>query len=190
MKRLVSQFAWLLGCVLVILTTGPSCRDQNVSGASPPPSIQSPTKTTGVGSPPQTHVDRTAPPAREPGPARPETAQMLEKTRKEVGQWLASFRESGLAPREISSLADIRGYRLYRRRYFRQAQVWFDAAVNADSTFEVPLYNAARAAGLNGDRRRARELLRKLAALNTPLAKRRMAFAVTDPDLGWLRPLH
>lgn len=134
-------------------------------------------------------VDGTAPPPREPGPARPESAQAIERTRKEVDQWTRSFRQSGLGSREISSLADIRGYRLYRRRNFRRAQLWFDAAVAADPSFEVPLYNAARVAALNGDRGRAVKLLAKLAALNTPLAKRRLQLAAKDPDLQGFRPL-
>lgn len=80
-------------------------------------------------------------------------------------------------------MADIRGYRLFKRRYFRQARIWFEAAVRSDPTFEPALFNAARAAAAAGDLAAARRHLRRLQRLNTPLARSRLRLAPSDRDL-------
>jgi tetratricopeptide (TPR) repeat protein len=86
--------------------------------------------------------------------------------------------------REAASVADIRGFRLYRRRYYGQALEWFAAAVAADPSFELALYNAARAAALGGRPELARGYLSRLRALATPLARTLASRAAADPDLA------
>ena len=93
----------------------------------------------------------------------------------------------GVARREAASVADMRGYRLYRRRLFGQARAWFRAAVSIDSSFEPGLYNGARCATLLGDLSEARSLLHRLHRLATPLARARIALSLTDADLAPLR---
>lgn len=124
------------------------------------------------------------PPPREPGPPRPETDAQVEAARREARSLVSSLRAGGVAPREVTSTADIRGYRLFRRRYFRQALAWLEAAVRSDPSFEPALYNAARAAGAAGDTDAARGYLRRLADLQTPLARDRLRVAREDPDLA------
>jgi tetratricopeptide (TPR) repeat protein len=125
-------------------------------------------------------------PPREPGPPRAESDEQVERARREAEALVVSLRAGGVAPREVTSTADIRGFRLFRRRYFRQARVWFEAAVRSDPTFEPALYNAARAAAAAGDLRAAREHLRRLAALKTPLARGKLRQARDDSDLAEL----
>ena len=124
------------------------------------------------------------PPPREPGPPRPETDGQVEAARREARSLVSSLRAGGVAPREVTSTADIRGYRLFRRRYFRQALAWLEAAVRSDPTFEPALYTAARAAAAAGEPDAARGYLRGLAALKTPLARDRLRMARQDPDLA------
>jgi Flp pilus assembly protein TadD len=91
--------------------------------------------------------------------------------------------------REVASVADMRGYRLYRRRVFGQARSWFLIAVEVDPSFELSLYNAARCSALLGEVRSARALLDRLRKLDTPLARARLEAAPSDPDLrGLLGP--
>lgn len=108
----------------------------------------------------------------------------MEAARREARSLVNTLRAGGVAPREVTSTADIRGYRLYRRRYFRQALAWLEAAVRTDPTFEPALFNAARAAAAAGELEAARGYLRRLAALETPLARDRLRMARQDADLG------
>jgi Tfp pilus assembly protein PilF len=84
-------------------------------------------------------------------------------------------------------MADIRGYRFYRQRYFRQAQAWFEVAVRSDPTFEPSLRNAARVAALLGEPQRAQNLLHRLGRLNTPLSRSLLRIVSQDPDFASLR---
>jgi Flp pilus assembly protein TadD len=106
-------------------------------------------------------------------------AAASEEARKLV-QALVS---GGVSVREAASVADMRGYRLYRRRAFGQARAWFRAAVSVDPDFELSLYNGARCAALLGDLGEARALLGRLRRLGTPVARARLELARTDPDL-------
>lgn len=85
-------------------------------------------------------------------------------------------------------MADIRGYRLYRRRYFHQAHVWFEAAIRVDPSYELSLFNAARTAALLGRTTRAQAHLESLRRLDTPLAKDRLRRVARDRDFAALRP--
>ena len=128
-----------------------------------------------------------APPPREPGPPRPESAAQIEAAVKEARGLAQSLVEGGVPRREVASVADVRGYRLYRRRAFGQARAWFRAAVEVDPRFELSLYNGARCSALLGDLSGARALLDRLRALDTPLARARLELSRTDPDLQALR---
>jgi hypothetical protein len=127
-----------------------------------------------------------APLPREPGPAHPETAAEIAAARRRARAFVATLKGS-LNPREITALADIRGYGFYRRRFFGRAHEWFLAAVATDPRFELSLYNAARTAALLGRRSEARRLLERLRVLDTPLARMRLKLATRDPDLSRLR---
>jgi len=126
------------------------------------------------------------PPKREPGPARMEARARVKKAGDEASSLTATLRESGVDAREVASIADMRGYRLYRKRYFRQAQSWFEAAVKVDPSFEPALLNAARCAMLLKDQAKAARMLSTLGRLNTPLARSRLALARMDPDFAAL----
>lgn len=127
------------------------------------------------------------PPPREPGPPREETERQVEQARKEAAGLMQSLSASGIDAREKASVADMRGYRLYRKRNLKQAQVWFERAVEVDPTFEPSLLNAARCAVLLGQPDQARAHLQTLKKLDTPLARSRLALTTTDPDF---QPLH
>jgi len=140
----------------------------------------------GSGEDPADRPSSLLPPAREPGPARAESEEQVARAGKEATAMVAALRQGGITGREVTSMADIRGYRLFKRRYFRQARAWFEAAVKSDPTFEPALYNAARSAAAMGDRARAAEHLRRLSRLETPLARSRLQMAARDPDLASL----
>lgn len=126
------------------------------------------------------------PPRREPGPARMEARVRVKTIGEEARSLTAALRESGVDAREVASVADMRGYRLYRKRYFHQALVWFEAAVKVDPAFEPALFNAARCAMLLNEQSKAARLLAALGRLNTPLARSRLAMAREDPDFAAL----
>ena len=126
------------------------------------------------------------PPPREPGPARKEPPAKMEAATKEASGLTRALKASGVDAREVAAVADMRGYRLYRKRYFRQAQIWFEAAATADPSFEPALFNAARCAILLEHPARARALVSTLMRLNTPLAKSRLSLAKEDPDFAAL----
>jgi tetratricopeptide (TPR) repeat protein len=90
----------------------------------------------------------------------------------------------GIAPREVSSIADIRGFRLYRQGRYAQALAWFAAGARIDDSYEPCLFNAARAAAMSGDPAGARRYLAQLRRLDTPMARRHLARARTDPALA------
>lgn len=127
------------------------------------------------------------PPPREPGPPREEKPGGVAAARREAESLVSALLEGGISRREVTAMADIRGYRLYRKRYFRRARAWFEIAVRTDPSFELSRYNAARAAALTGDLAGARRHLRALRALGTPLSRHRMELAKVDPDLAALR---
>lgn len=124
------------------------------------------------------------PPPREPGPAREEPPARVEAAAKEARGLTRALKAGGVDAREVAAVADMRGYRLYRKRYFRQAQVWFEAAATADPSFEPALLNAARCAILLERPDRARAFVSTLQRLNTPLAKSRLSLAKEDPDFA------
>jgi len=128
-----------------------------------------------------------APAPRDPGPRRPESPEQLAKAQVAASTFTRTLRASGLDRREVTALADIRGYRLYKRRFFGRAHAWFLAAVAMDGRYELSLYNAARTAALLGRLDQARGLLARLAKLGTPLSRMRLALARKDPDLAVLR---
>jgi len=127
------------------------------------------------------------PPPHAPGPPARETAAQLAAAEAEAQSLLTSLAGSGLSSREVAAIADIRGFRLYHQRHFREAQVWFEAAVRLDPRYEPSRYNAARAAAQVGDLELARYHLEQLKALGTPLSRRQRRYASTDPDLEALR---
>ena len=122
----------------------------------------------------------------DPGPPRAETAQRVAAARAEAARLTKALRAGGVAAREVTSVADIRGFRLFKRRSYRQAQVWFEAAVGVDPTFEPSLYNAALTAAVLGDPARARRHLAALRRLGTPLSRRRLSRATRNGHLGRL----
>ncbi len=107
----------------------------------------------------------------------------MAATQAEAQRLTRALLAGGVAAREVTSVADIRGYRLFRRRYHRQAQVWFETAVGVDPTFEPALYNAALTAALLADRPRALRHLERLRRLGTPLGRRRLTRAARSPHL-------
>lgn len=127
---------------------------------------------------------RLDPPPREEGPPRVESREQLERTRREAAELVASLRAGGVPAREVASVADIRGYRLFRRRSYGQALAWFDAALSAEPGHELALLNAARAARLLGDDERARRHLLALEQLGTSLARALLRRAARDRDLA------
>ncbi len=128
-----------------------------------------------------------APTPREPGPPKIELESQIIKTRSEVTQWLAALEQNNFPAREIASMADIRGYRLYRKRFFKQAHIWFEAAAKVDPSYELALFNAARTAVLLGDVLAARKHLFRLKKLDTPLSRSRLKLIDSDPDFAKLR---
>lgn len=127
------------------------------------------------------------PTPREPGPAREETRSRVARAREEAEQLARTLLDSGVDRREVASMLDIRGYRLFRRRYFRSALAWFERAARADATFEPGLFHGARAACLAGDLERARQLLLALQHRDTPMSRARLRLAATHPDFAALR---
>jgi hypothetical protein len=123
-------------------------------------------------------------PPREEGPPRAETGELLTGAATEAERLADALLGGGIPPREAASVADMRGYRLYRRRLFGQALAWFSRAVKTDPSFEPSLYNAARCAALLGEVQKARAYLQQLRGLRTPLAHARLQRAPTDPDLA------
>lgn len=99
--------------------------------------------------------------------------------------------ESGISPREAASVADMRGFRLYRRRRYAQALAWFEQAIRTDGSFELSRFNAARCAMLLDRPEVARGHLRALAALSTPMARSGLAMArrLTDFAALWASDL-
>lgn len=120
---------------------------------------------------------------RELGPRRPERPEEIAAERRRARVFTKTLGRS-LNRREVTALADIRGYRLYKHRYFGRAHEWFLAAVDTDPRFELSLYNAARTAALLGHVAEAQAFLTRLQKLATPLARQRLILARTDPDLA------
>lgn len=118
--------------------------------------------------------------------ARPEPEARLRRAAEEARQLTSALLKGGVARREVTSIADIRGYRLYRRGRYREARVWFEAGVRIDPTFEPCLYNAARLSALVGDLSAARERLQQLRRRGTPLSARYLAQAAGDADFSAL----
>jgi len=160
--------------VLLLLTTGCDC--------PAPPEVQPVDPSTGED--PSNRPNSLLPPPREPGPPRPETPAQVARARKEATALVQAMAQGGITGREVTSMADIRGYRLFRRREFRQALAWFEVAVHSDATFEPAMFNAARAAAALGQVQTAHRYLQLLRGLGTPLARTRLALARTDPDLA------
>lgn len=124
---------------------------------------------------------------RQPGPPRKESESEENKAKIKARKFVEDLRRGKINRREITALADIRGYRLYRMRYFKRAHQWFEAAIENDPSFELSLYNGARTAALTGRLKRARQLLSMLKILDTPLSKMRLELAKTDEDLSALK---
>lgn len=124
---------------------------------------------------------------REFGPPRPESVEQLEQAQKEARRWTGDLLKGGLARREVASMADIRGYRLFRRRSFGRALRWFTTAARVDPTYEPSRFNAARAAALLGDVTAAQEHLARLRGLKTPLSLRQLDAAARHKDFAVLR---
>ncbi|PIE17044.1 MAG: hypothetical protein CSA65_09825 [Proteobacteria bacterium] len=135
---------------------------------------------------PRRNLVALAPLPREPGPPRPETVAEIAAARQRARGFVATLKGS-LNRREVTALADIRGYGFYRQRQFGQAHEWFLAAVATDPSFELSLYNAARTAALLGRFEEAKRLIERLRALDTPLARMRLKLGSRDPDLAVLR---
>ena len=81
---------------------------------------------------------------------------------------------ANVATREVTSVLDIHGYRLYRRRYYGMAYAWFAQAAQIDPRFELSLFNAARTAALLGNLDHVHKHVTGLRALRTPLARSRL----------------
>lgn len=136
---------------------------------------------------------RLDPPPREEGPPRPESPEQLAAAAREARALVQSLRAGGVPGREAASVADIRGYRLYRRRFYGQALAWFEAALAAEPAHELALLNAARAAHLLGQDDLARRHLTSLSRIGTELARSRLRRAAEDSDLRGLttgKPTH
>ena len=145
--------------------------------------------TTADARPRQRAVSTLKLPRREPGPPRAETAAEVQRERDEAARLVTALRQGGVSTRQVASMADIRGYRHYRVRRYRRAQVWFETAVRVDASYELGLYNASRVAVLLKELPLAARRLRKLHELETPLGQRALGLAATDPDLAALREL-
>jgi hypothetical protein len=128
-----------------------------------------------------------SPPPREEGPPRSESPAQVATAQLEANRLVLALSKGGVPSREVASVADMRGYRLYRGRLFAQARAWFLAATRVDPSFELSLYNAARCDALLGDGTQARAYLARLRRLDTPLARSRLRLAERDPDLAILR---
>jgi hypothetical protein len=103
---------------------------------------------------------------------------------RESKELAAALLAGGIPSREVASVADMRGFRLFRTRYFRRARVWFERSVVTDPAYEPALYNAARCAAALSDAAAAREQLARLGALGTPLSTLKLSQARSDPDLA------
>jgi len=121
---------------------------------------------------------------REEGPPREEAAGEVRAARTEAAQLTRSLLAGGISRREVASIADMRGYRHFKRRRFAQARAWFLQALAADTTFELSAYNAARCAALLGNLAEARALLGRLRTRDTLLARSLLRRAAQDPDLA------
>lgn len=123
-------------------------------------------------------------PAREEGPPRPEEQRAVQAAGAEAEALARSLLAGGISPREVASIADMRGYRHYRKRRYAQAYAWFIMATKTDGTFELSLFNAARSAALLGRGPEALALLHRLRALKTPLGRSLARRADRDPDFA------
>jgi hypothetical protein len=123
------------------------------------------------------------PQPREPGPPRDESDADLKRTEREVSGFIGKLLKSDFSRRELTAMADIRGYRHYRNRRFKQAYIWFFHASFVDPKFELSHYNAARCAALIGRCDWVFEHLARLRSLGTPLSRARLALANCDPEL-------
>lgn len=175
----------IIGVIATSLTLGGGC-DCRCGAGQPAKGSDFPRPSGDARITPRKDAFALAPLPREPGPPRLETKQEIAAARRRARAFVAKLKGS-LNAREVTALADIRGYGFYRQRYFGQAHAWFLAAVDTDPRFELSLYNAARTAALLGRAAEARRLLARLRALDTPLARMRLKLAAKDPDLGALR---
>lgn len=123
-------------------------------------------------------------PPREEGPPRPEEQQSIQAAGAEAEALARSLLAGGISRREVASIADMRGYRLFRKRRYAQAHAWFIRATQVDGTFELSLFNAARCAALLDRGPEAHALLHRLRALKTPLSRSLARRADRDPDLA------
>ena len=123
------------------------------------------------------------PPARQPGPPRPEAPEKIAATSQLARKLVQDLLKAGIPPREVASVADTRGYRLFHWRYFQQARAWFEEAVRVDPTYELSLYNAARCTAALGDHKASIAHLATLEKLDTPLSRSRLVLGAEDPDL-------
>jgi hypothetical protein len=174
------------GLSVLLLLCGCSCPSERVGDTATPAKARALGAAAADLEDPSNRPSSLRPPAREPGPPREETAEQVQNAEEEARKLVAALIEGGVERREVCSMADIRGHRLFRRRFFKQARVWFEAAVRADPTFEPALLNAARATAAAGDRAAALRHLKALEKLGTPLARSRLRLAAEDPDLAGL----
>jgi len=114
-----------------------------------------------------------------PEPIR-ETAELVVRSKDEAQRLTRSLLDSGIAAREVTAVADIRGHRLFRRQHYRRALAWFEIGANVDPSYEPCIYNAARTAAKLGDRDLAQRYLERLRKLNTPMSKRRLKRAARE----------
>lgn len=105
----------------------------------------------------------------------PLTHAQLRRTQVEIESLFSALKAGGVAAREITSVADIRGFRLLRRKRYREAQLWFEAGVKNDPTYELCLFNAALTAHLLADHPRVHKHTVALQKLHTPLANAKLA---------------
>ena len=115
-----------------------------------------------------------------------EASDGLAQTASEVRQLTAALLNGGVAPREVASVADIRGVRLMKRKRFTLANVWLRAAAQIDPTYEWAVYHAAVCAAKLGQRDSARAQLQRLQRLATPLANKRLQDARRISELATL----
>ena len=160
--------------VVLAALSASSCHDTGWCVQQGEPATPHTAPATAASQPLASPVTDATPSRRDAGPAvaRPESPERIEAAASEARQLTAALLSGGVDRREVTSVADIRGYRLYRRGLYRQARVWFEIGVEIDPTFEPCLHNAARVAALLGDQDAARAHLAQLARLDTPMGRR------------------
>ncbi len=183
MKRCCAVIGCAIFCLLA-MHCKPAVSPQDATARRGAPQINKPAAPR-----PVTNIAASLLAPREAGPPRHEEERAILAARKEAKEIARSLLGGGISRREVASIADMRGYRHYRKRRYGQALAWFQRATQTDPSFELSAFNAARCAALLGRGAEALPLLRRLRTMDTSLSRALLQQVDRDPDLATVVPL-